>query len=378
MKTQCHPYIEISRGMSSPDTTSTLSDSTRQSYQAIWGSKILLRPFEELVKVQWGWSARDLANEMMERQHNLLETLYGICFQTFGGARFSLRFVQQADKSPLSIFLFAKISACSEDEVENKARKLWNQIQSVFPYDYALEPLISAEKLKPCMTIPAQSNGTDYGAVIYPLVQTLRSRQHEKQRATRILGTWGGANTNPENIWRVLHHTQALTILDILLQPTIVKKHEIDYLITSTEALTNATKTDMLIGQLMKERASTMSQRVLALHKAFMIQVRLISSGDVSTTARVISSALTNKGQPHQLHTNIFSLNDHNAPWLTKKFIEMDFIPFRRGIHPALQRIPFIATIPEAQTIFRLPILPKGGIPGLNMEYQSNKVAQDV
>ncbi len=363
------PRITTGQGQLAPAHTQFAN---RVCY-ATWNCRILLRPYSELVEFKWGLGARDLAQEMLGRQLELLEKLHALVWRPIRHIRLALRFVQLGDK-PLAIFLHAKAMAPSPQEARQNALWLWRQLQAIFPKDYVLDDASEGQSM---FDIPFSSVEQPAIAVIYPFVGTLSqlTRQHFPGRVRLVFGNWAAALASHETVWRALHHAHNPALLDILIEPAFATKREMHLL-------------DKLGGQLMQHndennpaaqtsatrRGTILRQRAQQLQRAYVAQLRLVTTNSMDALATSIGTSITTQNEVEVQPISAFHVahvqENERAHWL-HNIQALNFIPLEMPLSPAFQRLPFLATLPEAHAVFRMPVLSRGGIPALQMEYQS-------
>ena len=75
---------------------------------------------------------------------------------------------------------------------------------------------------------------------------------------------------------------------------------------------------------------------------------------------------------------NVAHPKNGDFPEWVERVNQMDFIPIQLALTPPLQRMPFLATLSEVNTVFRLPILPEAGIPDLEFEYIESDILEEL
>lgn len=353
---------------------------TDPCYSATFGVQIDMRAFEELKNFQLGWSTKDLLQEGLNRQLQFLMGLHNAAplGTPTAPCTFTLRLVRQETTAVLSIIMVAKAWGKSSLEAYTNAEDLWNCLQASIPYDYFLEP-VSEEEYADQVNLDWLSNHSTQPpdiTVLTPFVGFLYTpnQNGHRNQPIPVIGKWTASQTSPELIWRTIMHLPAQLSMDIFLQPTQLLPHERWALVEVIDRLSDIAKNSHGLAKWQAEQwLDNYTKRLHALDLVYLLQIRLASTHKIPhQTIAAIGSALTadqhNGKQMDYSHYHAHRTHPTNG---LKALTSLEFINLRVPITPSLRRLPFIATAQEALSAFRLPILPKGGIPDLNL--QTNK-----
>jgi len=371
MNRSVFPWIKIDQETANPGKFLGHSQRTAMRYSAVWGSKVLMRPFDELEGFKWGFNLRDLSQEILTRQLGFLETLHSIVKEILVPCRFSLRFVQKGSGHPLSIYLLSRVVSNTEQGAEDLAEQMWLQMQSIFPYDYVLMPLSSGNAFHET-EIATPMGSTE---IYYPFVGSFRmlSRNFSINNRILLFGNWSTTNARFESVLRSLHQMHQTTMMDVLLQPTITTKHEINQLASALHRISDfATSDNQMTGALASKWQQNLSERSRNLYQVYLLQLRLYSDCDLSLIAGNVTSAFASGPSADGANlpkANVVKLEDNDSSKWVERINNLSYIPLRLPLSPSLRRMPFLSTISEANAVFRLPILPRDGVPNLEIEY---------
>jgi hypothetical protein len=341
---------------------------TGSIHSATWAAWIHLRNYSELLGFQWGFNARDLRQDALERN---LQFVKSIC--TFrpieqGWRRtFIIRMYKSADI--LKFVLIVRNVGESLESACMEAYKSWLEIRSTYPYDYVLTPLSKDEFGKNIpQDLSIECVGYNFVTVFYPCTRFSFSKSDIKNDNPIIsVGSWSSSDTTPELIWRMLDNTLKPIALEILIQPTIIQIDEWQAFGTLKDILQKQLVDKGSVNPSIKEWFDAWSNRIYSLSQPYIVQLRMFSSAPIPTyVEQIIGSALTYSPSPISSYETLQPAPEQIAYW--QKGIENhDFIDCGTLLS-TLPRLPYLATLPEVARVFRAPFLPKGGIPDLNID----------
>jgi len=354
-------------------------------FRATFGVRVSMRSYEELKNFQLGWSTKDLVQESLNRQYLSVTALHNAAPMGIPNVpcTYVLRLSQKDATSPLSIVLVIETRGKDSDEAKNNALNLWRSLQATIPYDYIIEAIAEDE----------YSDQVELGwlcnpdcspeiAILVPFVGFLLDSPEGGKRPQHIplIGNWAASPTSPELIWRTIMHSSTPLLMDIFLQPTQLLSNERRMLIESMKKLSEAASNAQGLAKLQAEQwFSSLTKRIQSMDLVYMLQIRLVSPSEISPqTIIAIGSALT-ADQHNEKHLDFspfraYHLKPPRNYAGLKSIASQKFINIPVPTYPMLQRLPFIATAQEALSAFRIPILPKGGIPDLDLGIKRNVV----
>ena len=318
-------------------------------YSATWAAWIQLRDFSELIGFQWGFNARDLRQDAMERNLQFIKSLCTFrpsedCWRRI----YILRMYKYEDK--LKFLIIVRNIAETPEHATNNALASWYQVRSTYPYDYILGPLSEHEYIG--------AVETQFVTVFYPCFRPLISTNNLAISA----GFWSGTETSPELIWRTLSDLQYPVALEIYLQPTILLESELAALGAVKDSIQKEFK-----NLTQKEWLDAFSGRISALCQPYLLQLRAFSAQAIPFYVNAaIGSSFTFPPSSNSSYETLQPEPEQLLLW-RKSVEEHKFIDCGTPL-AVPPRLPYLATLQEVAKIFRAPFLPKGGIPDLKID----------
>lgn len=342
------------------------SSGPREDWQALFACQIRIRPFEERIKLKWGFSAAFLLEEALDRQKLFIESQYAnnpIQEQT---AQRILAFrCISAPNSGMILSLIGKVQATSQEEANQGAVSYCKELCSVFPYDYVLQPATSeAEFLRLSGDeILAQCQDRDAIAKIRRFespLQTLKGQLY-------MTGLWQTSLRSDEQIWRALANFPHPTLLNVALSPTILSESERQTLWAMSQKIHEPHKPPNEKPLLPYETWAEpfISRRISPWKKFFFLQVHLATTTRLEEyLIRAVGSSITrdNPTQTTPGYQEIRPSDNHQA----KKWSEnLSTLSLSSEGNTMFARLNELADLDETHAVFRFPYPPELGFPGV-------------
>ena len=369
---EIHPYIEMAEEY---HVTSANPKIPQKGCSAYVGFRVFPKSFDAIVENKWGFNSKAFLEEIQNRQIgflNLLRFREGDMLEADSVTRsISLRYIYDPVGGELQIALVGKVWANGELLVHRSACELARQIKALLPYDYQCVSLKSREELYKFTGKRLLDSAQCTGDIVElrrseDLIQTNVSNAY-------ILSSWNVPALESENIWRALASSDKPIMLAITIRPTQLTLEEECIL---SELVEGSKRTaDLIEYPILKMKAAraadSLNERIKSWQSPYLLQLHLAAvQGVPDYITRAVGSALETR---LDLEASIepYRIIKPNHPRAVRKSNRLlRTLSFES--HPSqmqnnfIARFPYLFSLEEAQSIFRLPTVPKGGIEGLN------------
>lgn len=375
MKASPQPWIEVAQLRPSADLeqSAPLDLSPGYEWQALFACQVCLRPFEDLLRLRWGFNAAFLLQEAMERQRLFVEAQHPgdppLLLDWRQKRSLALRCQRRSEWPGNLLSLIGKVSAPSQEIARQAALNHWREIRSLFPYDYDLRPALSREAFRRLAGWEILSQAGE----INGLAQ-VRRFEHPLQTGGETLligGVWQAAERSDEQIWRALAACAEPVLLNILLRPAALLENERRLLAALESAAQKASQEgNLAIFQPYAAWAAGLARRRSApWARLFLAQVCLVSPAPLPEyLLRAVGSALTHAANPEQTlpgFQSLFPASQAEAAAWTPYLYWLETLPPNRVVPPGWERLQDMADLVEAQALFHFPYPPEAGLPGV-------------
>lgn len=344
-------------------------------WRAIFACLIRVRSSEELENFKWGWNRGKLLEEALERQRFFIESQHFPCEpgddEPNERRTLSLRCICNPRTSKIKLVLVAKISAETVDMAHQAGIQYWNEIKSVFPYDYELIPAKSRDEFKNLIgwkvfeAIGKQDTIAE--------IQRFQGVVSTGQKYFYVLGSWSPSVFANEQIWRVLANANEDIMLDVMLQPTVLGEDELATLeLTSQNAKEIADHNDIVTVHPYAQFAAEYYKQLLEnLRRPYILRVCLVAPNGVPKyIPRTIGFAFSHRNERGTAVPSFRVIS-------LKKSVEIDRLrdqifwlepdlSSNQVVDERFRRLHRMCDIHEAHTLFRLPYPPGPGLPGVS------------
>jgi hypothetical protein len=363
-----NPWIEINRSSHVDKFQQEVSGSARKlAWQAMFACRLGLLPFEDRLKLKWGFSPEFLLNEALDRQKLFIES------QLFPNPidhqieqrTLALRCVCVPNVGIL-LGLVGKIRAESEEKAQEFALDYFQEIKAVFPYDYTVEPGKTEEEFKRLTgrEILEECNHPDSIAQIRRFENPLQTTKG----VFRMLGLWQTGARSDEQIWRALAQYPQGIILNISISPTTLFEDERRALLEmnlSAQGSQDTLSSEPYLNNYEAWIGPFVERYLSPWNRYFYLQVHLASpSGIKDYVARSVGSALTreNEEMASPGFQVVHPVNKEGAKEWCHHLDCLDRTYTSKSLF--LPRLSDLVSLDEAHAVFRLPYPPETGIPG--------------
>ncbi len=344
-----------------------------KGWHAQFAAAIKIRKFEELVKLKWGFDFSALLNEVIDRQRLFIESQHfpGEPREQPGENRtLSLRFIHDPIGHRIRPYLLIKVQAKDRDSAVDLANETWQEMTSIFPYDYILEPIQD----RPAFL---KATGWDWICSSSDITAQIEIDRYEGvlctgQEMLYLLGSWKESMIGNEQVWRILAGANQLLMINILLRPVVLFDYEVGILSNIADFAETIDKATVHPAYLPYIDFAVDNYRKMAanMRHPYLIRIHLASNAPIPDyIPRAIGHALTHTSKP-ELDTPDYQVVLANSSDELKKWKQLllwlepeAFSP--TGYDARFSRLRNLVDAQEAVSLFRLPFPPEGGIPGV-------------
>jgi hypothetical protein len=344
-----------------------------KGWHAQFAASIKLRKFDLLLKKKWGFEVTSLLTEVIERQRLFIESqhLPGDSWQQAPVFRtLSLRFHHDNDEGRIRPYLLVKVQASDRDDAIAQAELAWNEMSSNFPYDYLLSPARSQSAFLKATGWDDIRQASD--PCSYVEIGRYEGILNTGREFMYLLGSWSESMLGNEQIWRTLAGAGQRIFLNIMLRPAFLQDYEREVL-QSILAKANGMDRQSLhpVYQPYLEAAvANYQDMAMNLHRPYLIRIHLFSPDAIPEyIPRVIGNALTHpeKAEITAPGCQVYSPNSPSDVLKIQQllcWLEPDaYLPGRYDAR--FTRLRYMVDAQQAVSLFRLPLPPQGGIPGV-------------
>ena len=336
-------------------------------WQAMFACQIGVRPYEERLKLKWGFSPAFLLEEALDRQKLFIESQLSTnpIDEHIEQRTLALRCIC-VPNSGLRLGLVAKILAESQEEAQVSALNYCRELQSVFPYDYVIRPASTGEEfhqfagrelLKQCNHINSIAQ-----------IRRFESPLQTSQGMLRMLGLWQTNLRSDEQIWRALANCPREILLNISIRPTILFEGERRALLAmkqSAHLSPNEPSDEPYLQNYETWIDQYISRHVSPWNRYFYLQIHLASPKGVDEYIfRSIGSSVTRKS-PDKSSPGFQVVHPKDNKNAIEWCSYLDCLEINHTNHSfLLPRLSELASLDEVHAVFRLPYPPETGLPG--------------
>ena len=330
-----------------------------EGWHSTFAFRVFHRPSEEWVKMRWGFNAGVLLEEALDRARLFIESQSvseTIFFNREQPIRtLALRGINLPDTG-VQMSLIGKVTASDQKQAEQAGREYARELASIFPHDFIIEPAETEIAFH-------QANGTH----LFDQKPNIALIQREKvlippmRPHQQIQGMWQASNRSNEQIWRALSGTSRITMLNIMIQPSLLFENERKRLFEIKEAIGDTKKETSELHSYYPWVEEYVKRRLSPWKKFFLLQVHVLVDTVVDDSIlRSIGSAITrdaaNLTLPGYEVVHPASKDEEDEWRDNVQFLTL--LP-TRGMED-------LADIDETFAVFRFPLRHEFGLPGAN------------
>lgn len=351
-------------------------------YHALFAARVLVTPYEILAERKWGMVERDLLDEILDRQRRFIASLHYIdpCSASPDPnlKTAALRYVARPEMHRIDTILMGKVFAHQIDQARDIALAWYKEIESLFSHDYKLQPLESKDAFM------AQSGQTLLKSISEP-TQTAEVRRYEMflprptEREVRethyVVYPFMWHRNGMDQVWQVMASMSAPVILSVMLRPAYLYEAEELHLARFYEATKKLADSKHVTDHVLGEQAVQIYAGYLRTwRQPFLVRAQIAApQGTPRALTRAVGCALSygapvggdDKHSPFPGYELVTPTEKDcktacdNVCWLEMQDWGAD------QAAPAYRRFRYLTDLKGAHCLFRLPFVPKAGLPGV-------------
>ena len=354
-------------------------------HHALFGALVHLQPLESVEARKLGWTRRDLALEVLDRQRRFIASLYQM-----DPARPSpnphlktvaLRCLRRPDSDSIDVVLVGKVFATSADQARELALGWWQEIAALFSYDYELAPFLSDKEFQEF----SGSVFLEAGGLLDTMAE-IRRRELFMPKPAETVVTEGDYLVLPlvwhpyamEQVWRAMACLPCESLVSVTLRPTYLYEAEEMHLNQLRAAAERQVASAQGVLGVQAELAGRLYGRYLKeLQRPFLMRIQIASGkGGLETLARAMGTSLTTAPLTGRESEQEIILSDYDIAQPTSDecdtarknllALELDEWGKDQAASP-YRRFRYLVDSTGAHCAFRLPFLPEGGLPGVQL-----------
>lgn len=349
-------------------------------YHALFAFEILRHSFAEFRERAWNPMMASHLFEAWDRQVHLIESLHLPAANLKHSPIFELRFVAYPDQRQIDLFFLGKTFAPTPEQAQSKAKTLGQEVVSLFPFDFTLRPLQDQAEFE-------RAYQSEWITGLANSEQIVEIRRFE--RLVPNPGNGNGGNNflylthgwrwhlqSMEQVWCALAKYPQRLMFNVSLSPILWDQVDYVYL-NELETVVNEGKTPSSLGQETNSALKLYRQLLYQTPRPFTLRMTLVGESAVPQgLANAIGAGLCLL--PLQVESNeVTSGANYTLTWpacsedisLAKlnltQLNQYDWGAELVGL--PIRRLRYAVNAKEAQTVFRIPIPPEGGFPGISL-----------
>jgi len=381
------PYIQLAKRTDTPIESGDFDSlgvvfERRAGIHALFAARVVPQPYEIVEQRKWGFSAKDLLHEVLDRQMRFIASLHYVESHSPSPdphiKTVALRYVAHPAMGQVDIALIGKVFAATVEEAHDLARARCAEIVALFPYDYDLIPATSAEEF-------AALSGQSLIEGVSSPAQLVEVRRYEAfvPRISEADVTEGDYLLFPfiwhpnamEQVWRAMALLPVPTLVNVTLRPTYLYEAEeihLRQLHAAAKKLADAEQPDLRIqGEI---AAKIYADYLTRLGHPFLMRIGVVTQGKMPMAlAQALGTALTYGFlagvDEHEMPTPGYEILSPTQDELDTArrnlcLLEMDDWGYDLAA-PPYRRFRYLVDTTSAHCAFRLPFPPRGDLPGV-------------
>jgi hypothetical protein len=329
-----------------------------------------------------GPALRDaLVEDVLARQVGFIHSLHLGAESRFA---VELRFVFAPERRRIRIYLVGKTSGDDEDGASRQARQLWRHVDASFPHQlYPLRPISGGDEARRELQTLLELPGP--GGTIAELRRHERHEHLEMGQSGYVVYPLQGASEGLHRLFHILVRQELPCVVAVALQPTELLAEERDLLgVIASACREQARRTEQLVTSSVEmvsiqagDVADLYTQYLRRLQSPFLFRLSVAAGGELDSG--LLSALLADCAHPFEVDERLVPnrAGDFVIPGdpsqvqvarFNLRYIEFyDWTPrLAEPKHSELQRLRQLADAEGAASLFRLPIPPIGGLPGID------------
>ncbi len=342
-------------------------------WHAIIACQVMVRPFESLQRLKWGFNSAALYDEALDRQRLFLESQHTVNtvqrIERPERRTLALRCINLPGRG-LQVGLLAKVCAKSPSDARRAAAIYWREIHTLFPTDHELYPATRQEDYHRLAGTELLLNEPHPATILQ--VKRYETPLSGSPSQVPVLGIWQSGPHADEQIWRALAGLAFPALLNISLRPTLLHDAERKNLLSLKQRLEkmDADQVSPIQNAIHKGWVTPFITRRLApWSKFFYLQVHLATQGEGvdDSLSRAVGASLSRPAndKPSPGYETVSPENGSEARDWKAALHQLEII--RASSEYSIPRLHEIADLEEAWSVFRFPYPPEIGLPQVTL-----------
>jgi hypothetical protein len=356
-------------------------------YHALFAAQVSPRSYESVEAHKWGWTSHQLLLEVLDRQRRFITSLYRLdsCgrYPNRHLRTIAMRYFRRQDHDTIDLVLLGKVFAETADRVRQLALEWWQEISALFTYDCELVPVASSEAYE-------ELSGSSYLEKINPTTDLAEIRRHEifVPKPTGQAVMEGDYLVFPfvwhpnamEQVWRAMALLPCASLVNVTLRPTYLYEAEeihLNQLLAAAQQLASSDRPMLRTqGQVAARLYETYLSRLL---HPFLMRVQIASQRPGrDALAQAVGTALTYAPlMQTELSPEAFSVpydiatpTSHDLSQALENLRTLEFHSWGDDQAAApYRRFRYLFDAAGAHCAFRLPFMPRHGLPGIHFTH---------
>lgn len=382
------PHIQLARRADTPIESGEF-DSLGVVFEhltgihALFAARVAPQSYEVVEQRKWGFLARDLLHEVMDRQMRFIASLHYVDSQPPSPnphlKTVALRYIAHPATGQVDVALIGKVFATTADEARDLARAWCAEIIALFPYDYELIPATSAEEfaaLSGQSLIKRMSSPRQLVEVRRYEAFVPKTSETDVTEGDYLLFPFIWHPNAMEQVWRAMALLPVPILLNVTLRPTClyeVEEIHLRQLYTAAKKLEDAEHPDLQIQG--RTAAKLYADCLTRLSHPFLMRIQATAEGPMPMAlAQALGTSLVHgfltgiEGEceiPTPGYETLFPTQDElSTAQDNLRLLEMDNWGYDLAA-PPYRRFRYLVDTTGAHCAFRLPFPPRGGLPGV-------------
>jgi len=382
------PYIQLTKRADTPVESGDFDGlgvvfERGAGIHALFAVRVVPQPYEVVEQRKWGFPARDLLNEVMDRQMGFIASLHYVHPQSPSPdphiKTVALRYIAHPAIGQVDIALIGKVFATTVEKARDLAQVWCAEIVALFPYDYDVIPVTSAEEF-------AALSGESLIEGVSSPMQLVEVRRYEAfvpkiletdvTEGDYLLFPFVWHPNGMEQVWRAMALLPVPTLVNVTLRPTYLYEAEeihLRQLHAAARKLADAEHPDLQIQG--KIAAKLYADYLTQLAHPFLMRVQAVAETTMPMAlAQALGTSLTHEfltgieGKcevPTPGYEILFPTQDElSTAQHNLRLLEMDNWGYDLAA-PPYRRFRYLVDATSAHCAFRLPFPPRGDLPGV-------------
>lgn len=332
---------------------------TQEGWQVAFAFQVFHRQADEWLKMRWGFNAGVLLEEALDRYKLFIESQVVNEIEFYTGTMPSNTLIMRGVHLPelgLQMALIGKSKASNKEQAQETAQQYAREVSSTFPYDFILMPAETEadyNRLNGEQLLTKNSNVVQIrrGMIPLPTAHGLRY----------LMGLWQASSRSNEQIWRALSAMPQAALYNIAIQPSVLYAAEKQVLLDIKKSISDPEQTNETISAYIPWAKNHIERRLAVLKKFFLVQIHLVTDGEVGNLFRSVGSALTRDSDNLALpgYQTLYPSSTSERQQWCESMRSLELIPNS-------SRLDDLADLDEIFSVFRFPYRPEAGLPGAN------------